>query len=241
VPASATIDERVRMQNLGISLIALGQGIPFFQAGIDMLRSKSGDGDSYNSGDWFNKLDFTYQSNNWGVGLPPEWRNKKDWNFWQPRLADKSLNPNRNNIVSSVAHFQKMLKIRKSSALFHLQSAEDVFDRVMFLEPQDKIVPGLIAMYISDKIEGKPDLDPDHKSVIAVFNATRDTVNFRNNLLINMDLKLFPVLTENTLIENSTGKLNIGADPLLKQTSFDTSTGTIVVPPRTTVVYYEPE
>ena len=50
---------------------ALGQGIPFFHAGDELLRSKSLDRNSYNSGDWFNKLDFTYQSNNWGVGLPP--------------------------------------------------------------------------------------------------------------------------------------------------------------------------
>ena len=32
--------DRVRMQNLGISLLALGQGIPFYHAGVDLLRSK---------------------------------------------------------------------------------------------------------------------------------------------------------------------------------------------------------
>jgi hypothetical protein len=31
------------------------QGIPFFHAGDEILRSKSLDRDSYNSGDWFNK------------------------------------------------------------------------------------------------------------------------------------------------------------------------------------------
>src|SRR5690606_11825356 len=56
----ATITDRVRMNNVGLSIVALSQGVPFFHAGDDMLRSKSLDRDSYDSGDWFNRLDFTY-------------------------------------------------------------------------------------------------------------------------------------------------------------------------------------
>src|SRR6185503_12518588 len=70
-PVATAMADRVRMQNLGMSLLAFGQGVPFFHAGVELLRSKSLDRNSYNSGDWFNKLDFTYGSNNWGVGLPP--------------------------------------------------------------------------------------------------------------------------------------------------------------------------
>lgn len=240
IPVMATAEEKARMQNLGLSVIALGQGIPFFQAGGDMLRSKSGDGDSYNSGDWFNKLDFTYESNNWGIGLPPEWRNKNEWKFWQPRLTSSGIKPSKNIILSSVAHFQKMLMIRKSSVLFRLRSAEDIMDRVMFLDSGEPI-PGVIAMLISDKIPDKADLDPERESIIAIFNATRETINFRNNSLINIDLKLFPVLNENLSLETSAGNITVPADPFMKDTIFDKSTGTIVVPPRTTVVYYEPE
>ncbi|MFW5709457.1 MAG: pullulanase-type alpha-1,6-glucosidase, partial [Chloroflexota bacterium] len=65
-PADLDVAGRVRMNNLGVSIVALSQGIPFFHAGDDMLRSKSLDRDSYNSGDCFNRLDFTYQINNWG-------------------------------------------------------------------------------------------------------------------------------------------------------------------------------
>jgi pullulanase len=57
------------------------QGIPFFHAGDDTLRSKSLDRDSYNSGDWFNRLDFTYETNNFGVGLPPEEKNGEKWDM----------------------------------------------------------------------------------------------------------------------------------------------------------------
>ncbi|MEZ4619447.1 MAG: hypothetical protein R2867_28625 [Caldilineaceae bacterium] len=64
--------ERVAAQNLGIDLTVLAQGVPFFHAGIDMLRSKSLERDSYNSGDWFNRLFFDYSFNNFGVGVPVE-------------------------------------------------------------------------------------------------------------------------------------------------------------------------
>lgn len=36
------------------------KGIPFFHAGDEILRSKSLDRDSYNSGDWFNRFAFSF-------------------------------------------------------------------------------------------------------------------------------------------------------------------------------------
>src|SRR4029077_20529142 len=69
LPISTTLADRVRTQNLGADLVLLAQGVPFVQAGQDLLRSKSLDGNSYNSGDWFNRIDWSMQSNNWGVGL----------------------------------------------------------------------------------------------------------------------------------------------------------------------------
>jgi pullulanase len=242
-PVTATPEEKARMQDLGLSIIALGQGIPFFQAGSDMLRSKSGDGDSYDSGDWFNRLDFTYGGNNWGIGLPPEWRNKKEWQFWQPRLAEPGMAPSKETITSSVANFQKILLIRKSSGLFHLPTAADIIERVRFIDTPENgpAIPGLIAMQISDKTEGRENLDQERRSVLVIFNATRETKNFQNNGLKNRNLKLYPVLKEDFIIENSTGKMVVPADPYMKQTVFDPSSGTIVIPPRSTVVYYEPE
>ena len=44
------LDERIRMHGLAHALVAFGQGIAFFHAGCDILRSKSLDRDSYNSG-----------------------------------------------------------------------------------------------------------------------------------------------------------------------------------------------
>ena len=92
-PQTTSMADRVRMQIVGLSTIVLGQGVPFIHAGSDMLRSKSLDRNSFNSGDWFNTLDFSLQTNNFGVGLPPAGGNQGDWSIMQPFLADPSLKP----------------------------------------------------------------------------------------------------------------------------------------------------
>ena len=124
------ITERARRNWLAAALVAFSQGIAFFHAGDDILRSKSLDRDSYNSGaahprlhthrsgrlghaivscsdlvlegeladvaptgDWFNKLDFSYQSNNFGVGLPPAAKNEAAWPLKAPLLGDPAMHP----------------------------------------------------------------------------------------------------------------------------------------------------
>ena len=59
---------RAKRQVLAMSIVALGQGVPFFMAGDDLLRSKDMDQNSYDSGDWFNKIDWTGQ-----------WKQLGDW------------------------------------------------------------------------------------------------------------------------------------------------------------------
>jgi pullulanase len=54
-----------------LAINAFSQGIAYFHAGIETLRSKSMDRNSYDSGDWFNRLDWTFQDNFFGSGLPP--------------------------------------------------------------------------------------------------------------------------------------------------------------------------
>ena len=65
-PVATSMADRVRAQNVAMDVTALSQGVPFFHAGVDMLRSKSFDRDSFNSGDWFNSLDFSYANDQLG-------------------------------------------------------------------------------------------------------------------------------------------------------------------------------
>ena len=59
LPEPTSMADRVRMNTLALSTTALAQGPSFWHAGADMLRSKSLDRNSYNSGDWFNRVDWT--------------------------------------------------------------------------------------------------------------------------------------------------------------------------------------
>ncbi len=146
-PASADMAERVKMHNLGISIVGLSQGIPFFQAGDDLLRSKSMDRDSYNSGDWFNAIDWTGQTTNWGKGLPIADKNGDNWPIMQPLLADPALTPSPADIAAASAHFQNVLAIRASSPLFRLRTAEQIEQMVRFLNVD---LPANIVMSIAD-------------------------------------------------------------------------------------------
>nr|XP_048326944.1 pullulanase 1, chloroplastic-like isoform X2 [Ziziphus jujuba var. spinosa] len=85
------------------------QGISFFHSGDEMLHSKSLDCDSYSSGDWMNGLDFTYNSNYWGVGHPPEEKNGKNWPLLQPGLADQLFKPQKNHILAALNNFSNLV------------------------------------------------------------------------------------------------------------------------------------
>ncbi len=50
--------DRLAMNRLGITIIMLGKGTPFFLAGEEMLRSKDGDSNSYMSSDEINNIDW---------------------------------------------------------------------------------------------------------------------------------------------------------------------------------------
>ncbi len=152
------MSDRVRVNNLGIALVALAQGIPFFHAGDDILRSKSFDRNSYNSGDWFNRLDWTCQTNNFAIGVPPERDNKDDWPIMEPFLKNPGIRPGFHEIYSSHLYFKDILRVRRSTPLFRLQTGEEVKERVKFYNAGPEQQPGLIAMVILDRDE--PALDP---------------------------------------------------------------------------------
>ncbi len=112
------------MQLLGAAFTAFSQGVAYFHAGIDVLRSKSLDRNSFDSGDWFNRLDWTYQDNHFGTGLPPAADNGKDWDLLRPMLADAAaIKPTPADIVWMRDAFRDLLRIRASSTLFRLRTS----------------------------------------------------------------------------------------------------------------------
>src|SRR5665648_463665 len=71
LPVATSMNDRIRMNSVSLATTALSQTPSFWHAGADLLRSKSLNRNSYDSGDWFNVLDFSGQQNGFGRGLPP--------------------------------------------------------------------------------------------------------------------------------------------------------------------------
>ncbi len=225
LPEDVSIKDRVRMHNVGLDIVMFSQGIPFFQAGDDMLRSKSFDRNSYNSGDYFNRLDFSYESNNFGVGLPPASENRTNWNFMRPLLENPNLKPAQEDILTAVNHFQTMLSIRQSSALFSLETAEDINARLEFHNTGLEQVPGVIVMSLADN-KGLADLDPKVEVFVVVFNATNKRQTLKVDALEGLDLRLHSYLQAQQ------------DDPVLTSAHYAFN-NSLSVPAYTTAVFYQ--
>ena len=213
-----SIADRVRMNNIAMSVVAFCQGIPFFHAGDELLRSKSLNRNSYNSGDWFNRLDWTYNENNWGIGLPGEGR--ENWHFFRHLLANPALRVTKLDICNAVSAFREFLQVRRSSPLFRLRTTEQVKRCVSFKNTGQGQIPGLIVMLLTDADA----LDPNYNAIIVLFNASPYQVTFGDQSFINLKLELHPAQAAS-------------ADEILKRSDFDTSTGFFNIPGRTTAVF----
>jgi pullulanase len=225
LPTRTGMSDRVRVNNLGLALIGLAQGIPFFHAGDDILRSKSFDRNSYNSGDWFNRLDWTYETNNFAVGLPPDWDNRNDWPMMRTLLNNRAINPGFDDIYTSHLYFKDILRIRKSTPLFRLPTGEEVKERVRFHNVGPNQQEALIVMVILDR-QGAP-LDRRTKSLVVIFNADRIEKTIELPDYVGVRLEMHPVLRHSH------------TDLVVKQSRYDSQTGIFIVPPRTTIVFLE--
>jgi pullulanase/glycogen debranching enzyme len=196
------------------------QGVPFFHAGDDILRSKSFDRNSYNSGDWYNLLDLSYAFNNFGIGLPPAGENERTWELVAPLLANPDLVPTQQQIADNNAIFREMLQVRFSTPLFRLPTAEAVQDRVRFFNTGLDQTPGVIAMMLDDSLGD--DLDPNYFMVMVIFNGSPETQVVTIQELGGLAWDLHPVLTNSV-------------DPVVR--TADEADGQFTVPAFTTAVF----
>ncbi len=222
LPENPTLDERVRMHNIAATIPLLSQGIPFFQLGVDMLRSKSMDRNSYNSGDWFNHVDYTMTSNNWNVGLPLAQDNSEFWEEIYP-LSARVPAATYLELDLSTQVFAEFLSIRSASPLFRLTTAEDVIDRVGFHNIGTRQTQGLIVMSIDDGT-GLTDLDPAYDALVVVINGTGETQS--HTVATAAGFTLHPVQQASADMELSAASFSEGEGE-----------GTFTVPPLTTAVF----
>ncbi|MFL6658258.1 MAG: alpha-1,6-glucosidase domain-containing protein [Massilia sp.] len=222
LPLSTTSAERARVQMLGAAINAFSQGVAYYHAGIDTLRSKSLDRNSFNSGDWFNRIDWRYQDNYFGTGLPPAEDNGKDYAMLKPLLANAALKPAPADIAFARDAFRDLLKLRASSTLFRLRSAADIRQRLHFFNtgPQQE------ATVLAARIDGKGYAGARFGAVTYLINV--DKVGHSVVGEKGLTLRLHPVHLAAS-----------AADKRAATATYDSVTGSFTIPPRTAVVFVE--
>ncbi|MFI6509278.1 pullulanase-type alpha-1,6-glucosidase [Streptosporangium sp. NPDC050855] len=223
LPQATGMADRVRMQSLSLATAVLGQGTSFVHAGSERLRSKSLDRNSFDSGDWFNRLLWDCSAGNgFGSGLPPKTDNEDKWPYARPLLADPALKPDCAAIGAARARYGDLLRIRSSSPVFGLDSLAEVQKRLTFPTSGTSETPGVVTMHLDSS-----GIDPRWKSITVVFNATPETRPQTVAALSGAQVTLHPVQAN-------------GDDAVVKQSTFDPATGTVTVPPRTVAVFVRP-
>ncbi|MGH3881099.1 MAG: pullulanase-type alpha-1,6-glucosidase [Actinophytocola sp.] len=222
LPQATSMADRVRMNTVALATTALAQGPAFWHAGNDLLRSKSLDRNSYNSGDWFNRVDWTYRESTWGSGLPPRGDNESKWDHMRPLLSDPALEPRQPDIRGAHERALDLLAIRFSSPLFRLGSADLVQRRMSFPTGGPDQTPGVIVMHLDDR--AGPDLDPRAEGIVVVFNASDEATSQRVPTLAGSRYRLHPVQAN-------------GSDPVVRTSTYESGDGTFTVPPRTVAVF----
>jgi len=172
LPAGTPMAERVQVQTLSSALALWSQGVAYVHAGQELLRSKSLDRNSYDSGDWFNRLDFSLQDNGFGAGLPPQADNGADWETLAPLLRDPSSKPRAADIRQARDQFLDLLRIRSSSSLFRLGDAAQVLARLRF----PAVPPGQEERLILVDLDGQGWPGARFAALRLVFNAGAQAV-----------------------------------------------------------------
>ncbi|MNH07175.1 Pullulanase precursor [compost metagenome] len=149
----------------------LGQGIPFTHAGVELLRSKSMERDSYDSGDWYNRVDYTLGDNNFDKGLPRKDKDEANYALIEQVLGQHAT-PGSAEMAQMVSFYQELSELRQSSRLLRLGSGAEVIKRVDFRNTGPDQVPGLIVMSVDDGASAGADLDTAIDGLVVMINAT---------------------------------------------------------------------
>jgi hypothetical protein len=116
-----------------------------------------------------------------------------------------------------------MLAIRKTSGLFRLRSADEIKKRVSFFNVGPDQIPGLIV----ERIIGPGGLCFPASQAVVLVNATPQAQTWSDRAFKRQPLVLHPVQA-------------LSQDPVVRTAKFQASTGTFIVPARTTAVFIQP-
>ena len=177
-----TMEEKVKMQAIGLATALLGQSPAFDQQGTDLLRTKYFQNDSYNTGDFSNKVN--YDSSKGNEFIPGALVNQeKDYNNdvkdWPVMVEVGEYNSDVGPELKAkmTDTYKAMATIRKNNDALHLGDAELIKSNVKFLNTGADQKKGLIVMHAVKKPSGKGAND-----VVVMLNAIPGATEFDANM-----------------------------------------------------------
>jgi pullulanase len=224
LPVDTSAEDRARVQVLALAINAFSQGIAYFHAGGELLRSKSMDRNSFDSGDWFNRVDWTGQENFFGTGLPPAPDNEKSWPLMRPLLRDARITPTPAQMAWTRDAFLDLLRIRASSSLFRLRSADQIQARLRLPNTGPAQVPTVLAGHL----DGAGLDDAGFAEILYLVNVDLEPREITLDAQARRDWTLHPV--------HATGADRRPVDAA----RYDAASGAFTIPARTAVVWVIP-
>ena len=218
--------ERVRMQNLGVSIVALGQGVPFFHAGDGpaalevarpqqlQLRRLVQQARLHLPGQQLGRRPAA------GAGQPGQLAGHAG-RCWPTRRSIRRRRTSRRRWRTS----RRCWRSARARGCSGCAPADEVKQHLRFFNTGPSQIPGLIGLALSD-----PTGAIDHRCSLAVvvFNATTNGVQVaRTPCADSAKLKLHPLQQSSS-------------DPVVRTASFDAATCTFSVPARTAAVFWAP-
>ncbi len=222
LPRATSRDDRARVQLLGSAVVAFSQGIAYLHAGQELLRSKSLDRNSFDSGDWFNQLDWTLTDNGFGQGLPPRADNQQSWPLMRPLLGDSTIAPTPALLRFTRDATLDLLRIRNSSTLFRMRTAADIGARLTF----HNTGPEQVATVIVGHLNGVGYAGAQYREVLYAINV--DTV---------AQAIALPTLTRVPFVLHPVHQRAGAADTRAVLSVWNADAGVLYVPARSAVVW----
>ena len=223
LPVTTSRDDRARVQMLAAAINMFSQGVAYFHAGIETLRSKSLDGNSYDSGDWFNRLDWTFRDNYFGTGAPPKGDNGAHYAWTKPVLANADIKPLPQQIAFARDQFNDLLRLRASSSLFRMDKADDIRQRLRFYNTGPAQNPTVLVGHLN----GQGYAGAGFREVVYLVNVNPQAQTLRVPQLRGRALVLHPVLASAS-----------AADPRVRQQAqFHRADGRFELPARSVAVF----
>ena len=223
LPVATSREDRARVQILGLAINAFSQGVAYFHAGGEMLRSKSLDRNSFDSGDWFNRIDWNGADNYFGTGAPPKADNGGDYGLIKPLLTNPAIKPAPAQIEWTRNAFLDLLRIRASTPLFRLTTSAEIVSRLKFYNTGSGQIPTVLAGHL----DGRGYAGAGFRELVYLINVDKVPHNLRVDALAGKPFKLHPVQA----------RKNAADQRVARDARFDPASSIFHVPARSAAVF----